>query len=262
VGTPPGLQVTGLMLTERHTSIDVSLLPEPKKQFRFIPPPDYRPVAQFKIPQTGTSVLSNLKQQFSSMIPPRTRIAPPNLIDLTPYYNAPLVQSWHPGTVGNNLEGLPRGLLQFGDDFFDVRGIVQLSGRKLKEAGGRYPQRITGIKVNQTCRQIHFLQAAAWPCRDGTLIGTYVVNYADEHQETIPIVYGEDLRDWSADSDPAAGLKRATQVWSAMNNAHVRVRLFKHTWMNPLPDTEIVSIDYESTMADSAPFLIAVTAEP
>ena len=60
----------------------------------------------------------------------------------------------------------------------------------------------------------------------------------------------------------SAGLKRATQVWSAMNNARVRVRLFKHTWMNPLPDTEIVSIDYESTMADSAPFLIAVTAEP
>ena len=47
-----------------------------------------------------------------------------------------------------------------------------------------------------------------------------------------------------------------------MNNARVRVRLFKHTWMNPLPDTEIVSIDYESTMADSAPFLIALTAEP
>jgi hypothetical protein len=32
--------------------------------------------------------------------------------------------------------------------------------------------------------------------------------------------------------------------------------------MNPLSDTEIVSIDYVSTMSDSAPFLIAVTAEP
>ncbi len=261
VGSPPGLQVTGLILTERHKSIDVSLLPGLKNQFRFAPPLDYRQVAQFQIPQTGTSVLSNLKQKFSNLIPPRPQLAPPNLIDLTPYYNAPLVQTWHPGTVGNNLEGLPRGLLQFGDDFFDVRGIVQLSGKMLQKAGGRYPQRITGIKVNQTCRQLHFLQAAGWSCRDGTRIGSYVVNYADEHQETIPIVYGEDLRDWNADSDPAAGLKRATQVWSSMNNARVRVRLFKYTWMNPLPDTEIVSIDYVSTMADSAPFLIGVTAE-
>jgi hypothetical protein len=37
---------------------------------------------------------------------------------------------------------------------------------------------------------------------------------------------------------------------------------YKTTWMNPLPDTEIVSLDYVSAMAPSAPFLLAVTAEP
>ena len=262
VGNLQGLQVSSLILTERHRNIDVSFLPGPRNRFQFKPPDDCQPVAQFKIPHRDSSALNALKQQFSSKIPPRARFAPPTLIDLSEYYNAPLVQAWHPGSPGNNLESLPRGILQLGDVFFDVRGIIQLSGKGLMKAGGRYPTRIADIKVNQTCRQITFLQAVAWPSRDGTRIGSYVVNYANGHRETIPIVYGEDLRDWNADSDPAAGLKRATQVWSGVNSERVRIRLFKNTWVNPLPENEISSIDYVSTMSDSAPFLIAITAEP
>ncbi len=261
LNAPAGVQVAGLILTERHKSIDTSFLPGPRHSFRFQPPNDYQPVAILKIPPPTTTALSNLKKQFSSMIPPRPSFAPPELLDLTEYYNAPLVQSWHPGEPGNNLENLPRGLLQFGDDYFDIRGIVQISGKGLQKSGARYPQRINGIRVRQKCRQLHFLQAAAWTSPDGTRIGSYVVNYANGHQETIPIVYGEDLRDWSADSDPAAGLKRAIQVWTSVNNARVRVRLFKFTWMNPLPDTEIASIDFISAMTESAPFVIAISLE-
>jgi hypothetical protein len=51
-------------------------------------------------------------------------------------------------------------------------------------------------------------------------------------------------------------------VWSAINNAGLHIRLFKTTWVNPMPEKEIVSIDYTSAMSNSAPFLIAITADP
>jgi hypothetical protein len=64
------------------------------------------------------------------------------------------------------------------------------------------------------------------------------------------------------DSDPSGKLTRSTVAWSGFNSARVVVRLYKTTWVNPLPETEIVSLDYVSAMTPSAPFLLAVTAEP
>jgi len=93
-------------------------------------------------------------------------------------------------------------------------------------------------------------------------VGTYVVHYTDGHQEEIPIVYGQDVRDWNSDADQRTDLSRAVIAWTAMNDAKHRVRLFLTTWLNPSPDVEVASIDYVSSMAESAPFLVAITADP
>lgn len=39
------------------------------------------------------------------------------------------------------------------------------------------------------------------------------------------------------------------------------VRLYKLTWTNPRPEVEIKSLDLESTMTQSAPFVVAITVE-
>ena len=161
----------------------------------------------------------------------------------------------------NSLDMLPPGLLQLGDDLFDVRGIIQLSGLELRKEG-KYPEQINGIRVGRICRQLHFLQAAGWQSADGTRVGAYVVHYADQQEQVIPIVYGEDVRDWNGSSDQSTEITHGQLVWSAINNARLHVRLFKTTWVNPMPEKEIVSIDYTSAMTSSAPFLIAITAEP
>jgi hypothetical protein len=75
-------------------------------------------------------------------------------------------------------------------------------------------------------------------------------------------VYGQDLRDWNADSDPSADLSRATIVWSAINNAQRRVRMFHMAWTNPRPEVEIIALDFQSAMSPAAPFILAITAEP
>jgi len=39
------------------------------------------------------------------------------------------------------------------------------------------------------------------------------------------------------------------------------IQLFKTTWHNPRPATEITSVDFISEMKNGAPFLIAITAD-
>jgi hypothetical protein len=128
-------------------------------------------------------------------------------------------------------------------------------------AAGHYPKEITGIKVAQTCRLLHSLHAAGWSSPDDTQIGTYVVHYANGAKQLIPIVYGQDVRDWNADNDSSTKVKRGLVVWNNINKAGLHVRLFRTTWVNPMPETEITTLDYLSNMAEAAPFLLAITAE-
>lgn len=260
-GEPRDVNITGLVLTESHKTVDASTEPPPPVRFHIAPPAGAMPVTEFSIPRHKASTLEFLKTQFARMIPQRFPGAPPNMIDLTEYYNAPLSKTWHPGTPNNTLEALPTGVLQFGTVFFDVRGVVQLSGKQLEKAGGRYPQGILGIKVGQPCRELHFLHASGWRSKDGTRLGSYVLHYENGAEQVIPIVYGEDVRDWIEESDPSNNLRRANLVWNVQNRAGYRIRLFKTSWVNPFPDVEITSIDYVSAMAEAAPFLIAITAE-
>lgn len=262
LGPVADLPVTGLLLTESHRVIRTSTVASSEARFRFEPGPGEHRVDHLALPPPNFASLSSKKRLFSRFIPARLRQPPAECIDLGEYYNAALVQTWHPGMPNNNLDMLPPGLLQLAGVVFDVRGIIQLSGADLRKAGGHYPQQINGIQVGKKCRQLHFLQAAGWHSPDGTRIGSYVVHYADEQEQVIPIVYGEDVRDWNGSNDMSNEITHGQLVWSGINNAGLHVRLFKTTWVNVAPEKEIVSIDYTSDMATAAPFLVAVTAEP
>ncbi len=226
-------------------------------------PADAKAVERLSLPPLNFGKLVSPQREFTRLIPARLRFVPANLIDLSDYYNAAFEQTWHPGVENNNLKMLSTGVLQMGGTPFDVRGIVQLGGKRLRDVGGHYPQQISGIKIGRICRALNFLHGTGYPAaRDGIQVGAYIIHYANGHQETIPLIYGEDLRDWVEGSDRSTSLSRATIVWRASNDARFVVRLFKSTWINPLPDTEITSIDFVSSMADPAPFLIALTTEP
>jgi hypothetical protein len=57
----------------------------------------------------------------------------------------------------------------------------------------------------------------------------------------------------------------ATVAWTGRNQSATAygrtLRLFKMTWENPEPEREIRALDFRSEGAESAPFLIAITAE-
>jgi hypothetical protein len=197
-------------------------------------------------------------------VPPRSAETPATALDLTPHYNGRLDASWQSGGVANNsLANLPTGVQEFGGVKFDVRGVVQLSGSAAAEQlSVRFPKIVPGIGVGRKVARIHFLHACGWPSEAGTVVGHYAVEYANGEQREVPIVYGQDVRDWWTQAEEAAGTTKA--VWSGPNLANPNgppKQLCLTTWENPLPDVEVKGIEYRSAMADSAPFLIAVTAE-
>jgi hypothetical protein len=185
-------------------------------------------------------------------------------VDLSDYFNGSLHQGWLPstenGTAAQKNLPMPLGVAAFGGVEFNVGGLIQLSGQTIKRYGANFPEQVSGIKVGQKCKRLHFLHAAGWAnyVEDGVQIGKYVLHYTGGSQREIPLINGDNVGDWGGISteDP----KHATVVWTGRNDT-MDLRMFKTTWENPLPDQLVESIDYVSQLTAASPFLIAITAE-
>jgi outer membrane lipoprotein-sorting protein len=260
----------GMIITTTHTG--VRLNPEFRLgTFAFTPPPDARQVQAFESARrlAGRPVPEEKpgfdRSRLSLLIDTRAPQTRPELVDLSNHYNAPLTESWHSALPGNSLAPLPRGLQRLVGIEFDVRGIVQLAGQAADYLKSLYPESIKDIPVRHTCQRLHFLHGTGWTVADGTQIGSYRVRYANGDQRIVPIIYGFDVRDWWPQADESQTPNGLVVAWQGANEAtrplNRVVRIFKSVWANPLPEVEIASLDFVSAMTDSAPFLIAITAE-
>ncbi len=198
-------------------------------------------------------------------IPKRSRQANQDLIDLTDYYTTALDEDWL-GKPGAILSLLPRGVQVFAEAAFDVRGLIQLAGeRTSEETGIDFPQAVKGIRINYKGRKLHFLQGTAWRAEEDAKIGEYVLHYANGQTRIIPIIYQRHVKDlWVQKGDPIP--TDADIAWTGEDDASHKpsynIQLYRYTANNPLPNEEIKTIDFVSTMTESAPFLIALTIEP
>src|SRR5205823_10907613 len=102
--------------------------------------------------------------------------------------------------------------------------------------------------------------------KDGTTIGAYVVHYEDGTTAEIPLVYGEQTRDWffvEGEAEPS----KTKVAWTGENefatSVRAKIRVYRMTWENPKPDKKIATIDVTGRKDETvaAPFVIAVTAE-
>jgi serine/threonine protein kinase/WD40 repeat protein len=217
----------------------------------------------------SAELLTTRSGPITDHFPDRSPAATPNLIDLSPFYNASLTQTWLPiKDIGrsNDLAQLPSGLQKFAGVQFDVRGLIQLSGSALENLGGQFPKQVVDIPANRKATSIHFLQGAAWDALYGTVIGRYRVNYVNGKSREVKIIFGRTVRDWWFPPTQPQLTMGAAVAWQGSNPASRQlgraVRIYKFTWINPLPDVEIKSIDFESAMEKPAPFLLAITLEP
>ena len=118
--------------------------------------------------------------------------------------------------------------------------------------------------VGQVCRRLHFLHAArnAALIEDGLEIGRYVVHFANGEQREVPLVLGRDLVDWETQPRSAEAYVTA---WTGENpksrRLGTKIRLFKSTWQNPLPEIAIESVDFLALRPGPCPFLVALTVK-
>jgi hypothetical protein len=197
--------------------------------------------------------------------------APPGkflVVDLQPKANHKLADSL--GGDGNELT-VPKGEKTFDGVHFKVgASILHLGGTLNKEL----PEKIEGIPVDKTCIKMHILHATQYGndaeggpryIADGTKIAEYKITYDDKSTETIPVVFGEDVRDWWFTA-ASKGVSRGKVVWTGDNEMskglESRIRLYMKTWENPHPDRKVASIDYlRIGETPAAPFCVAITLE-
>jgi hypothetical protein len=223
----------------------------------------------FEIPKTSDQP-PQARMPDTSKIAPRDSKAGAKLLDLSGKYNSRLDEFWQPdGTpevlLQNHLGTMPRGLQRLGAVDFDVRGVIQLCSTKLGAGEGELPKEVKAIRVEQKCRRLHFLQGTQWRVADGTRIGAYVLHYQGGAQAELPIIYGQQVRDWWASGSEDYEAKAARVAWKGSNAAsqsqNISLRVFDSACSNPHPEQQIQSVDFVSAMTDSAPFLIAITLE-
>ncbi len=129
--------------------------------------------------------------------------------------------------------------------------------------------------MNRKFRRLHILLCTGYGAygdddhpfhlKDDALIGEYLLHYDDKTTETIPIVYGKDVRDWW-NWDKGRAVTRGKGIWEGDNESSkqndVKLRPYLASWENPHPGKRVVRLDYRSTMDTAcAPFCLAITAE-
>jgi hypothetical protein len=95
-----------------------------------------------------------------------------------------------------------------------------------------------------------------------------VVHYVDHQDVEIPIIYGSDVSNWLPDSSDSKGAPDSARIaWGNQEQVTLtqkekpRIRLYKSSWKNPVPDDEVSSIDFAASHPETRPFLVAITAE-
>jgi hypothetical protein len=193
-------------------------------------------------------------------------------VDLQPQANQVLTANFGSGREGNNLSSFPKGEQTFNGLKFKVEDrFIQLGSALLKE---EKPRAVKWIQVDRAFARLYILHSTFYgegmtSVPDDTEIARYRVNYEDGTSESVPIVYGQDVRDWWF---PEGGkeVTRGKVAWEGDNELAkqfgYRLRIYTGTWENPNPKKKVIGIDYEKVANDdvdspASPFCLALTVE-
>ena len=199
--------------------------------------------------------------------PPRPSSFNPKLIDLSEHYNASLYDGtgWA-SRAEYNLANLPGTFVPLKGVEFDLRGIVHLdglvspTGRPFSErAGESLPLKIEGIKVGQQSPGVHFLMSSSYGREaKGVEVAKFVMHFSDGTSETMPVKFVDHIADWWASSSDNV---ETSQIGWRGSHVASDVILSELVWKNPNPEKVISHIDFISTNANAAPFLVAISLE-
>ncbi len=201
---------------------------------------------------------------------------PEQVIDLSEFYTQGLNDRVNLiGSVGNTSIGLsfglPRlvpGLSTLNGIQWDLRGTITLTGKALYYYYLKYPETVHGIPINRRAGKLHFLHGCLWMEKPGQQIGKYVVHYEDDHSETIPLAYEENIANilvhpkLTIPNIPSATLVEFDLPSRSQHNEGDSQPIYHFTWSNPHPEKKIRSMEFHSLRTMSAPILMGLSLEP
>lgn len=213
--------------------------------------------------------------------PPRAENLPPELIDLSAYYNSSLFHysAFHGGGKNEDLRFLAGSYDQAEQTPFDLRGIIRLNsglfangktaneGPALSSLGRKYPSEVTGIPIESKAEKIYFLMGSVFSTnmKKGSTAAIFRINYDDGTTLDFPIIAKEDLFDWwTPHRSPGLmekELKPENIGWIGFNYEGNGRGLVKPIWVNPHPEKSIATIDFISGLIRCAPFVVGITIE-
>jgi beta-galactosidase len=189
-------------------------------------------------------------------------------IDLQAKTNFRLAENLETTGRPNNLAELPQGEQVLAGVRFTIgKSLIQLDDTHLPEKLRK--GKAEAISVDKTFSRLYILHGTQWgtadDADDGTLIGQYRLHYQDGTVTAIPIVLGEDVRDWW-NQDRSAAVTRGIVAWVGQNavtrETNSSLRLYLAVWDNPHPEKKVVSIDFlRDGPSEAAPFCVAMTVE-
>jgi len=209
-------------------------------------------------------VLTNISENrlISRLSEPRNAETDARMLDLATHYNASLLHLSQIDQSGKLLATYPEGVQKIGGADFDVRGLVHLTARRFPIA---FPDRVANIPVNRKCASMHFLHGTIFVANNGSKVASFVIHLADGSKAEVPVVYGKDVKTRWFDRNQKSEWENPKPAWTTppdkVGPTGKSLRLYVSSWKNQSPDTEVTSIDFISGMSDSAPFLLAITAE-
>jgi hypothetical protein len=207
-----------------------------------------------------TNVSAN--RLVSKLSEPRKLETDARLLDLSTYCNASLLHLSQINQSGKLLAPYPEGVRQIGGVDFDVRAIVHLAARQFPIP---FREKIENIPVNRKCASLHFLHGASSMAGNGSKIASFVVHFRDGGSAEVPIIYGRDVKTRWFDQKQKSELEAPKPAWISspdkVGTGGKSLRLYVNSWRKQDGDSDVTTIDFISHMTESAPFLLAITAE-
>ena len=216
--------------------------------------------------EQGATLSAPDLDQTLKIYPPRNPGTSEELLDLSRFYNTPLLGNWDADSPDPDPLPFKPGVADYAGVQFDVRGVVQLSdaGRDQRDAY-EFPIQVAGIPVGQRARILHFLHGT---CESrippGEAVARYVVHYVDGRNSEISIRYRREMACvW--DPEPLTeNPDNTTLAWEgqlADPDCRLRpARLYRLGWTNPFPELNISTIDLVARN-EHRPFIMAITLE-
>jgi RNA polymerase sigma factor (sigma-70 family) len=188
-----------------------------------------------------------------------------HVVPLTPYFNRLLTsfnatESW--GQV-------PRGVVRLAGVPFGMYGKLDLTGLGRARDGEYQPSRIGEIPVGRAFTHLHVLHGTTYSSPDGTPVSSIVLHYKNGQRRIFFVRYGVHVRDWYSLPDRPSTLSdaRSRIAWKgslgigSKNERAVSTRLFKTTFVNPLPNEIVRGIELRSLFAEANSVIVGLTVE-